>query len=46
MTDKAATVGELREAGYRAKSVREEMRDNLIGRLGSGEALFPGDSGV
>ncbi len=42
MTDKAATVGELREAGYRAKSVREEMRDNLIGRLGSGEALFPG----
>ena len=42
MENKAATVGELREAGYRAKSVREEMRDNLIGRLGSGEALFPG----
>ncbi|MPZ23217.1 MAG: magnesium chelatase [Dehalococcoidia bacterium] len=36
------TVGELRAAGYQKKNVRQEMRDNLIGKLSSGERLFPG----
>jgi magnesium chelatase subunit I len=35
-------LGELREAGYRARPVREELRRNLIERLRSGGPLFPG----
>src|SRR3989449_7582140 len=40
--NKARTVGELRSSGYQPKSVKEELRDNLIARLRAGEALFPG----
>ena len=40
--NKARTVGELRSSGYQPKSVKQELRDNLIKRLRSGEALFPG----
>jgi magnesium chelatase subunit I len=36
-----ATIGELRAAGYPDRSVKEELRDNLLGKLGRGEALFP-----
>jgi len=38
----ARTVGELREHGYRGRSVKQELRDNLIARLTRGETLFPG----
>src|SRR5262245_25808225 len=38
----ARTVGELRQSGYQLKSVKQELRDNLIARLRSGDALFPG----
>src|SRR5262247_471012 len=38
----ARTVGELRQSGYQPKSVKQELRDNLIARLRSGDALFPG----
>jgi magnesium chelatase subunit I len=37
-----STVGELRESGYKVRSVKEEMRHNLIGKIRSGEQLFPG----
>ncbi len=37
-----ATLGELRAAGYRTRSVREELRDNLLARMRRGESLFPG----
>jgi magnesium chelatase subunit I len=37
-----STLGELRESGYRARSIREEMRENLIARLRRGDELFPG----
>jgi magnesium chelatase subunit I len=37
----ARTVRELKDRGYRSKSVKEELRDNLIARLQRGEALFP-----
>lgn len=37
-----ATVGELRAAGWVARSVKEELRENLIAKLRSGEELFPG----
>ncbi|HKP75122.1 MAG TPA: sigma 54-interacting transcriptional regulator [Longimicrobiaceae bacterium] len=37
-----ATLGALREAGYRTRSVKQELRDNLICRIRAGKALFPG----
>ena len=38
----ARTVGELRNGGYRSKSVKQEMRDNLVARLRRGESFLPG----
>src|SRR5689334_13387506 len=38
----AATLGQLREAGYQPKTVREEMRANLIAKIRRGDPLFPG----
>src|SRR5215472_8703735 len=38
----ARTVGELRGGGYRSKSVKQEMRDNLVARLRRGESFLPG----
>src|SRR5499426_3643738 len=38
----ARTVGELRSSGYRSKSVKQEMRDNLVARLRRGESFLPG----
>ncbi len=37
-----STVGELRASGYPDRSVKEELRANLLARLGRGEELFPG----
>ena len=36
------TVGALRRQGHRSRSVKQELRENLIERLKSGEPLFPG----
>ena len=36
------TVGELRASGYTSKSVKQELRDNLVKRLKAGAPLFPG----
>src|SRR5215510_14522768 len=36
------TLGELRRSGYRSRPVKQEIRDNLVCKLRSGEALFPG----
>ena len=38
----AQTLGELRRSGYRSKSVKQEMRDNLVARLRRGESFLPG----
>src|SRR3989454_1734016 len=35
------TLGALKAAGYRPRSVKDEIRENLIARLRSGEKLFP-----
>jgi len=35
------TIGELRAAGYEDRTVKEELRANLLAKLGDGEALFP-----
>jgi magnesium chelatase subunit I len=39
---KARTVRELRDSGWQSRSVKQELRDNLIARLRSGAPLFPG----
>ncbi|MCI0378766.1 MAG: sigma 54-interacting transcriptional regulator, partial [Gemmataceae bacterium] len=36
------TIRELRQAGYRIQSVKDEMRHNLIRKLQKGEPLFDG----
>jgi len=36
------TLGELKAAGYRPRTVKDELRDNLIARLRAGGRLFPG----
>jgi magnesium chelatase subunit I len=36
------TLGELRASGYRPRTVKEEMRTNLVQKLRDGETLFPG----
>src|SRR5689334_2638617 len=36
------TLGDLRASGYRSRSVKQEIRDNLICKLRAGERLFPG----
>jgi magnesium chelatase subunit I len=38
----ARTVGELRRSGYAARSVKDEIRANLLRRLAAGENMFPG----
>jgi len=42
MPDRPTTLGELVAAGWRHKSVKEEVRDNLIAKLKVGENVFPG----
>ena len=37
-----ATIGELRDAGWRSRTVKEEMRANLVGRLAAGKPVFDG----
>ncbi len=39
---KPATVGELRDSGYKVLSVKAEMRKNLIAKIRSNETVFPG----
>ncbi len=40
--NKAVTLGELKASGFAARSVKDEMRANLIAKLRSGEKLFKG----
>lgn len=39
---KATTLRELRESGYRVLTVKEELRKNLILKIEKGEKFFPG----
>ena len=39
------TLRGLKESGYKQRPVKEELRDNVIQKLRSGEALFPGVHG-
>ena len=40
--ERARTLGELKQSGYSRVSVKDELRANLIRKLGAGERLFPG----
>ncbi|MBV9775280.1 MAG: sigma 54-interacting transcriptional regulator [Gemmatimonadetes bacterium] len=42
MSERPTTLGALRASGYRSRSVKEELRENLVAKLRAGEALFPG----
>src|SRR5438445_7481036 len=42
MPSSASTLGELRASGWRPRTVKEEMRDNLIERLRSDAPFFDG----
>ena len=37
-----ATLGQLRETDYRYRSVKQELRENLVARLRSGDEVLPG----
>src|SRR5712692_4659318 len=37
----ASTLGELRASGYADRTVKDELRQNLLARLAAGDALFP-----
>ncbi|HOA38461.1 MAG TPA: magnesium chelatase, partial [Flavihumibacter sp.] len=39
---KIKTLGELKKAGYSARSVKEEVRDNLIASMQKGTPRFEG----
>src|SRR5438477_5105925 len=40
--EQAKTLGELKQSGYRGRSVKDELRANLIEKLRAGERIFPG----
>src|SRR5688572_6729427 len=42
MAKEIRTLGELKASGFASRSVKDEMRANLIGKLRNGERLFPG----
>jgi len=42
MNKKIKNLGELKASGYKPKSIKEEIRQNLIAKLQKGETTFPG----
>ncbi len=40
--EKIKTLGDLRKSGYVSRSIKDEMRENLIRKLKKKEVLFPG----
>ena len=36
------TLGELKKAGYQSRSIKQELRDNLIEKIRNKESIFPG----
>ncbi len=42
MTTRPRTLGELRASGWASRSVKDEMRANLVRKLQAGETVFPG----
>ena len=42
MTELATTLGELRDSGWQSRSVKAELRANLLARLAEGRGIMPG----
>src|ERR1700755_3051306 len=42
MTSRPATIGQLRESGWEAIPVKEELRRNAVTKITAGGRLFPG----
>ena len=42
MTSRPSTIAELKKSNYTVRSVKDEIRNNLIAKLTRGEKLFPG----
>jgi magnesium chelatase subunit I len=42
VTEKTTTLRELRESGWQSRSVKAELRANLLARLESGRGIMPG----
>ncbi len=42
MTTSPRTLGELKKSGYRARTVKEEMRENALRMIAGGEDFLPG----
>jgi magnesium chelatase subunit I len=42
MTDRPATLGDLRASGFPDRTVKQELRENLLAKLAAGEDLFLG----
>jgi magnesium chelatase subunit I len=40
--DRPETLGQLRQSGYEPRSVKQEIRENLVSRLRAGGTAFPG----
>ena len=38
----STTLGQLKKSGYVSKSIKDELRDNLILKIEAGEQVFPG----
>ncbi|MBX3433939.1 MAG: magnesium chelatase [Pirellulales bacterium] len=41
-TPRPRTLAELRESGWRSRSVKQEIHDNFLAKLQAGEELYPG----
>ncbi|MBW3598319.1 MAG: magnesium chelatase, partial [Planctomycetes bacterium] len=39
---KPSNLRELRESGWRSKTIKQEIHDNFLRMLAGGEELFPG----
>lgn len=42
MHEKITNIGQLKQSGWVSKSIKEELRSNLIQKILAGETLFPG----
>lgn len=42
LMDQIKTLGELKASGYRSRSVKDELRENLISRIRENSVRFPG----
>jgi magnesium chelatase subunit I len=40
--DKIKTIKDLKESGYKIRSVKDELRENLLSRLDKNQEVFPG----